>query len=162
MIDAGTAVPSGDTDLDGNARPEAGTAPDMGAYESAYVPLTPTISITTGANGAIYTRGQAVSAAYTCTPGVGTSIGSCTASASVGALIDKSTLGAHTFTVTADDADGVRATASATYTVTQAPTLTVPVLTAVGETARSRHEPGHRHKKGKTSAAHTLRFRIVG
>jgi hypothetical protein len=60
------------------------------------------------------------------------------------------------------DADGVRATASATYTVTQARTLTVPVLTAVGETARSWREPGHRHKKGKTSAAHTLRFRIVG
>ena len=101
----------------------------MGAYESAYVPLTPTISITTRANGAIYTRGQAVSAAYTCTPGAGTSIGACTASASVGALIDNSTVGARTFTVTADDADGVRATASATYTVTQARTLTVPVLT---------------------------------
>lgn len=107
----------------------------MGAYESAYVPLTPTISITTRANGAIYTRGQAVSAALHMHSGSGHQhrrvhgLGACTASASVGALIDKSTVGARTFTVTADDADGVRATASATYTVTQARTLTVPVLT---------------------------------
>jgi hypothetical protein len=45
-IDAGAPVPAGDTDLDGHARPDkVGTAPDLGAYESALKPASkPTCS----------------------------------------------------------------------------------------------------------------------
>jgi hypothetical protein len=41
-LQAGAAVPAGATDLEGHARPDgAGTAPDLGAYESALLPAGP-------------------------------------------------------------------------------------------------------------------------
>ena len=40
LVDAGAAVPAGDVDLDGVTRPR-GTAPDIGAYESAFTTAQP-------------------------------------------------------------------------------------------------------------------------
>jgi hypothetical protein len=77
----------------------------------------PGITITTPSDGATYTQGQVVDAAFACTPGAGTSLSSCTGPVADGAAIDTSTLGPHTFTVKAADADGGHTTRSASYTV---------------------------------------------
>ncbi len=77
----------------------------------------PSISIAFPANGATYTRGQAVSAVYSCNAGEGTSLKTCSGPVANGALFDTSVLGPHTFTVSAEDADGGRATQSVAYTV---------------------------------------------
>jgi hypothetical protein len=71
----------------------------------------PTISITTPAAAAVFTVGQSVTPAFTCTDG-GSGVASCTSNG-----VDTSTVGTRTFTVTAVDAVGNTATLSRTYTV---------------------------------------------
>jgi hypothetical protein len=70
----------------------------------------PSVSIATPADGANYSQGQAVNAAYSCqesTSGPGLqSTGGCTGTVSDGAKIDTSAPGAHSFAVTATSQDG--------------------------------------------------------
>jgi hypothetical protein len=80
----------------------------------------PSIAITTPAKGAQYTQGQAVSASYSCLPGEGTTLKSCTGPIANGAPLDTSTAGEHTFTVNAEDNDSGKASASVTYSVVAA------------------------------------------
>jgi len=80
----------------------------------------PTIAVTTPSTTATYVRGQVVNAAYSCTdpnPGSGIATGGCAGSAANGAPIDTSTVGPHTFTVTATDVAGNVTTRSVSYTV---------------------------------------------
>ena len=65
-----------------------------------------------------YTLGQVLKAGYSCQEGAGgPGISSCTGSVPSGARIDTTTVGPHTFTVTASSEDGRHTTQSVTYTV---------------------------------------------
>jgi hypothetical protein len=77
---------------------------------------SPVVKIKTPPEGAVYRLGKVVHASYKCTSAA-TTIASCVGTVPKGAAIDTSTPGAHTFTVTATDADGTTATATTHYTV---------------------------------------------
>jgi hypothetical protein len=96
----------------------------LGAATSAtsntlFLPVAPSVSISSPTQGAAYTQGQVVDAAYTCTEASGgPGIASCTGTVAAGAALDTSTAGTHTLTVTATSLDGETASQSLTYTVT--------------------------------------------
>jgi hypothetical protein len=75
--------------------------------------------------GATFTVGQSVTAAYSCADAGGPGIASCTGPVANGAAINTATAGAHTFTVTATSHDGVTGMASATYTVAAPPSVSI-------------------------------------
>jgi hypothetical protein len=81
----------------------------------------PTASITTPANGATYTFGQAVKANYSCRAGLGGTLQSCVGPVADGADINTATVGSHTFKVTATDTDTQTGFATSTYTVKALP-----------------------------------------
>jgi hypothetical protein len=117
-------VNPGERDVTGAPRALAhtcGTAPlpDVGAFEAPAATgcPPPTATITTPANGATYTLGQTVNAAYTCAATAPATVAGCDGDVPAGQPIDTGTLGSHTFTVTATSSDGITATATSTYTV---------------------------------------------
>ena len=78
----------------------------------------PAVTISTPLDGATFTKGQAVAAGYSCQDEAGGSgLASCAGTVADGALIDTSTVGSHTFTVTGADIAGNSATATSTYNV---------------------------------------------
>ena len=78
----------------------------------------PAVTISTPSDGATFVKGQAVAAGYSCRDEAGGSgLASCTGTVANGALIDTSTVGSHTFTVTGADTAGNSATATSTYKV---------------------------------------------
>ena len=84
-------------------------------------PAPPSATVSSPANGARYTRGRVVPASYACRDGArGPGIASCTGPVSSGQAIDTSTVGRHTFLVTATSKDGQTTTSTSVYTV-QAP-----------------------------------------
>ncbi len=88
----------------------------------AIVASPPSISITAPANGATYAQGQVVAAGYSCADPDGPGdVASCSGPVASGAAIDTSTAGAHSFTVTAADKAGNKASKTVTYTVTPLP-----------------------------------------
>jgi hypothetical protein len=93
------------------------------------VAAPPSASITTPAANAYYAEGASVIASYTCSEGVdgpGLTVASgCAGTVASGAAIDTSTLGSHSFTVTATSQDGQSTTDTVTYTVAAAPTATI-------------------------------------
>jgi hypothetical protein len=123
------AVNAGETDIVGAPRALAHTCgdaplPDIGAFEASAPGSCPppTAALTTPANGATYTQGQSVTAAYTCgAPPAPATLSACTGNVANGSKLDTSALGTFTFTVTATANDGATATATATYTVKAAP-----------------------------------------
>jgi hypothetical protein len=79
----------------------------------------PQISTGTPADGATFTQGQAVKAAYSCQDEFnGSGVARCTGPVAPGAAVDTSAPGPHSFTVTATDAAGNTATRTSAYTVT--------------------------------------------
>jgi hypothetical protein len=83
----------------------------------------PSASITTPTNGAVYSQGQVVDSSFSCSDMAGgTGIKSCLDQSGhpSGQPIDTSTVGAHTFPVTAISRDGLTGTASVTYSVSAA------------------------------------------
>lgn len=79
----------------------------------------PSVSIVTPANGASYAQGGTVPASYACVPGgPDFPIASCDAPVASGNAIDTSSLGLHTFSVSATDAVGFTAGATVQYRVT--------------------------------------------
>ena len=89
----------------------------------------PSISISAPANGAVFTQGQAVTAAYACSAAA---ITSCAGTTAVGAPIDTSTLGSHSFTVNSEDSDGVTASQTVTYSVVAPAPLMLPLPLSIG------------------------------
>jgi FG-GAP repeat len=122
----------------------------------AFTPPAPGITISSPANGASYTLGngtvaETVAAKYACSAPAGASVATCTGSVGNGALIDTSTLGRHTFTVTTTDSEGISESKSVTYTVVEVQLDTVvgvqlinplkrPTLSRVGEKAKTWRE----------------------
>ncbi len=101
---------------------------------------SPTVTISTPVNGATYTQGQAVDAAYSCGAPTGATVTACMGPVANGAAIETGTLGSHSFTVNASDSDGVNASQSVSYTVVAAPVILVvppaPIVSGLSETAR--------------------------
>jgi hypothetical protein len=96
----------------------------------------PTVTIASPADGAVYGRGEKVTADYSCADEAnGSGLESCSGDVVNGEDIDTGVLGEHTFTVHAADRAGNTETASATYTVVDrtAPTIALdsPVAGAV-------------------------------
>ena len=90
----------------------------------------PLVTISAPVNNAVYALNQSVTTSFTCTPGAGNgaAITSCLDQNNhgSGASLDTSAVGAHTLTVTATDGNQFTATATATYTVKNAQTISFP------------------------------------
>ncbi|HXR28849.1 MAG TPA: hypothetical protein VN772_04665, partial [Solirubrobacteraceae bacterium] len=141
----GSAVAiSGQTALAGARRHQVGSNVHQGAaYVFGYP--APSVTITTPANGAVYTQGQVVDASYACSAPAGATVTACAGPVANGAALDTSALGAHAFTVETADSDGVGASQSVGYTVVAAPVCAcgvplvlggAPTLSGLSETAR--------------------------
>jgi hypothetical protein len=77
----------------------------------------PTISFAVPTDGATYTLGEQVWASYSCDDHNGSGVNACKGDVGDGALIDTSTVGTHTFTVTAYDRAGNVARETDNYSV---------------------------------------------
>jgi hypothetical protein len=86
----------------------------------------PSITITTPADGAVYSVGEQVTAAYSCTD-ADSGVDTCAGSVANGAAVDTGSVGEKTFTVEASDNAGNTASQTVSYTVADrtAPTITV-------------------------------------
>jgi hypothetical protein len=92
------------------------------SYTVAARPSAPIVVIESPGDGAVYTRGQSVVASYSCVEGAGgPGISACAGSLPSGQLIDTSSTGKHTFTVTATSLDGQVTTGTVNYTVVLPP-----------------------------------------
>jgi hypothetical protein len=102
------------TDQRGVKRPQ-GSACDIGAFEFA----VPQITITSPADGASYTLGSNVLAAYGCREGgITNPITTCRGMVAGGKPINTSSTGTKRFTVTATHKAGNQTTNTVNYTVT--------------------------------------------
>ena len=109
-VDAGAPHLHGDGDLEGRS---AGDGEDQlhGRWRTVSHDLI-------AGGGASYTRGQIVDAVYHCRDGAsGPGLSSCTGTVPAATVINTSTPGQHSFTVTAVSKDGQRTTATVSYTV---------------------------------------------
>ncbi|HEX4190972.1 MAG TPA: hypothetical protein VHZ06_08240 [Marmoricola sp.] len=77
----------------------------------------PTITLKSPVNGHVYKKKAKVKASYVCKAGLGTKLSSCKGTVATGTHISTAKVGAHSFTVTAKDADGRVTTKVVHYTV---------------------------------------------
>jgi hypothetical protein len=124
-LDGGTAqsfTGSGTITVTGDGAHTISLVGSDGSTATVAIPIDshpPAITITTPANGSTFHRGQSVASSFSCTSQV--TIVSCNGPA----VVDTSTPGTHTFTVTSADVFGRTSTASTTYQVIDQP----PVVT---------------------------------
>src|SRR5436309_3497782 len=101
-------------------------APEATVRATAGAAAPPRIWLPLPANGATYTLGQVVHSYFLCADGSGgPGLKSCADQNGqpAGAAIDTSTLGTHSFTVTATSQDGQVSSTSAAYRVVPPPTV---------------------------------------
>jgi hypothetical protein len=123
--DGDTVAADGTTMVAGNQYATFGSGQEQGAVY-VFRPAAPSVSIVTPANGASYTQNTSVDASYSCAEGAaGPGLSSCDGTDASGAALDTSTLGAHSFTVTAASSDGEITPVTISYTVVL-PTVTTP------------------------------------
>ena len=99
-------------------------------------PAAPEIELFSPADGDVFYQGQQVQAAWGCFPGtVGWPVVTCEGDLPLGALLDTSSVGTHTFSVHAVDYAGAETTVTHTYTVFDvvAPTATISAPAAGAE-----------------------------
>jgi hypothetical protein len=85
----------------------------------------PAVVVTAPTNGAVYTQGQTINAAFLCTDVASYGIASCDGTVPNGSAIDTSTTGEHEFTVSATDLRGTPTQEVVAYYVQVTPTLNV-------------------------------------
>ncbi|MGH2843041.1 MAG: hypothetical protein ACRDKL_05575, partial [Solirubrobacteraceae bacterium] len=101
-----------------------GGSTGAGPGSSSGLPPAPTATIGAPASGATFTLNEYVATSFSCADSAGPGIAACTDSAGDSApsgALDTSTLGAHTYTVTALSKGGQQATTQITYTVVSPP-----------------------------------------
>jgi pre-peptidase len=131
----------GDASVTVTARDHAGNQTVVTNTVTVVDETSPTVSVTTPAEGATYELGAQVLADYACADEAnGSGLDSCDGSVAQGAAVDTASLGQKTFTVNASDHAGNTESKSVTYTVvdTQAPSIVVTTpapgaVYAVGE-----------------------------
>ena len=101
---------------------------NVGAWDSAGdANSAPSISVSTPSDGAHYAQGSAVKAAYSCTdPDGAGDVKTCHGDVADGGSLDTSTVGAHSFSVQAEDWAGHGATKTIGYTVDAGPASPPP------------------------------------
>jgi hypothetical protein len=123
--DLDVVAADGTTMVAGNQYAAFGSGSEQGAVY-VFRPAAPSASIVTPANGGSYTQNTTVDASYSCAEGAaGTGLSSCVGTDANGAAIDTSTVGTHSFTVTAISSDGESTPVTVSYAVT-APIVTTP------------------------------------
>ena len=117
---------------------EAKTVTECCIEPQVRIIVAPVISIAAPADGASYTQGQVVNASYSCTPAEGAK--TCAGPVANGAPVDTSTVGSHSFTVNAEDAEGAKASKTVSYTVVAAQaTVNPPAASVSPETKLGSH-----------------------
>ena len=133
------------------------------------VAAAPSAQVNSPADGTTYQQGQAVNAAYDCGEGAsGPGLASCAGTVATGQPIDTSTLGAHSFTVTATSQDGQTATKAVVYTVAAPPSSQISspasgttyqqgqVVNAAYDCAEGASGPGLASCVGTVAAGHPI------
>jgi hypothetical protein len=136
-VASGAAVDTGslgDMTFTVNASDEAGNTASKRVTYTVVDATPPSITVTTPADGAVYSVGEQVTADYSCTDDH-SGVASCVGSVAVGAAVDTGSVGEKSFTVEASDNAGNTASKTVNYTVADrtAPTITLtrPVEGAV-------------------------------
>ena len=94
--------------------------------------VAPQVAVAVPAQGATYSLGSTVPSRFTCTDRGGSSLHSCDGTAASRASVDTTTVGAHTFTVTATDGSGNTSVVTRTYTVADRPHLPDAMVRVAG------------------------------
>lgn len=119
------------TDVDGNTSEFS----DNLAVSQQVDTTNPTISLATPPDGATYTLNEQVAADYACDDEAGGSgIAACDGTVADGELVDTSSPGEKTFTVTARDNAGNASSVTHVYTVSEPPTATTYAADAFSRT----------------------------
>jgi hypothetical protein len=148
---------SGTTIVVGADNHAVGGNPGQGA---AYVfgAVSPTVSISAPSNDAIYGLHQSVSASYSCAAPSPATITSCSGPVASGAMVDTSSPGQHSFTVTATDSDG--ATASSTVTYAVLPPQSISGLKQSASQWREANKAAHISRVKKSPIGTTFTFTL--